>query len=390
MKFSKFLSIFMLSLVVSPSLSKSLEYLSDDNLFPELVSFAPTELKGIDVSSYQGKINWKEVSEAGIKFVIARSTVRGGEMDSQFENNYKGAKKYGIPFAAYHFSYFLTEEQARKDAKNLITKLKGRKMPIYLDLEWEQQTGLGKRKVTDIAIAFVKTMQAAGYETHIYSNTNWYLNYFYPNEFKALGCKFWLAAYGRDTGYPDTRYKPNKGEYIWQYTSKGRVNGINEPVDMDIMYGTPSTKPDPEPEPKPEPEPVPTPSSVEKMVKIVASVGVNRRSTPSTDTKSNIVGGYSKGTIVQVYGSTKDKKWYVDKDGYYFTANTEWVVDLTGVVNCSYLNVRKTNNTKTGQIIDTIPNGTKLWILKKADGWYYIRLGNGTRGWVYGEYVTLQ
>ena len=113
MKFSKFLSILMLSLVVSPSLSKSLEYLSDDNLFPELVSFAPTELKGIDVSSYQGKINWKEVSEAGIKFVIARSTVRGGEMDSQFENNYKGAKKYGIPFAAYHFSYFLTDEQAR-------------------------------------------------------------------------------------------------------------------------------------------------------------------------------------------------------------------------------------------------------------------------------------
>lgn len=386
MKFSKIFCIFIVSLMVSQFYSKSLEYLSDDNLFPELVSFAKTELKGIDVSSYQGKINWKEVAADGIKFVIARSTVKGGEMDTEFENNYKGTKKYGIPFAAYHFSYFLTEDQARKDAKNLITKLKGRKMPIYLDLEWERQTSLGKRKVTDIGIAFVKTMKAAGYETNIYSNTDWYLNYYYPNEFKALGCKFWIAAYGRDNGYPDTRYKPNKGEYIWQYTSKGKVKGINEPVDMDFMYGTPSTKPDPEPEPEPKPEP--TPSSVEKMVKIVASSGVNRRSTPKTDTKNNIVGGYSKGTIVQVYGSTKDKQWYVDKDGYYFTSNTEWVIDLTGAVNCSYLNVRNANNTQ-GQIITTISNGTKLWILKKANGWYYIRLGNGTKGWVYGEYVTL-
>lgn len=191
---------------------------------------------GIDVSSYQGIINWAKVKAAGIKFAILRSTTKGGELDSQFENNYNGCIENGIPISAYHFSYSLTTSQAVSDAENLINKLGGRKMPIYLDLEWEQQAALGRQEVTDIAKAFITTMKNAEYEVHIYSNKNWYNNYFYPEQLKSLGCKFWIAQYGHNTGEYDESWKPNIGEYIWQYTSKGSVKGIEGNVDMDMMY----------------------------------------------------------------------------------------------------------------------------------------------------------
>ena len=328
---------------------------------------------GIDVSSYQGTIDWAKVKNAGVKFAILRSTVKGGSMDSQFENNYANAKKNGIAVSAYHFSYSLSTSEAVTAAKNLISKLNGRKMPIYLDLEWESQGSLGKQAVTDIGVAFVKTMQAAGYETHIYSNTNWYKNYYYPAQFKALGCKFWIAQYGRNTGEYDESWKPNVGEYIWQYTSNGKVSGIQGNVDMDMMYGD---------------TPVPPkPTSSEKMVIITSSVGVNRRASPSTSAK--IVGGYTKGTIVQVVAKTSDGLWYKDTDGYYFTAVSDWVRDVVGVVTCDVLNVRDTNST-SGKVITQITNGNKVAVLKKSNGWYYVKLSSGTKGWVYGQYLSLQ
>ena len=95
---------------------------------------------------------------------------------------------------------------------------------------------MGRQEVTDIAKAFITTMKNAEYEVHIYSNKNWYNNYFYPEQLKSLGCKFWIAQYGHNTGEYDESWKPNIGEYIWQYTSKGSVKGIEGNVDMDMMY----------------------------------------------------------------------------------------------------------------------------------------------------------
>ena len=168
--------------------------------------------------------------------MILRTTVRNGSMDSKFEHNYNNAKAKGLAVSGYHFSYAVSTAQAKKDAKNLISKLKGKKLPIYWDLEWDHQASLGKRKVTDIAKAFVNTLKEAGYQAHIYSNTNWYRNYYYPAELKQLGCKSWIAQYGKNTGSYDEKYKPNVGEKIWQYTSKGKVNGIKGNVDMDMMF----------------------------------------------------------------------------------------------------------------------------------------------------------
>ncbi|MCQ2821133.1 MAG: hypothetical protein MJ252_28060 [archaeon] len=186
----------------------------------------PNSEEGVDVSAYDESVNWVKVKNAGITFAILRTTVKNGTMDSYFEENYKNALNAGLDVSGYHFSYSLSTSEAVKAADNLIAKLNGKKLPIYLDLEWSDQADLGKRKVTDIAIAFVKEMQKNGYEAHIYSNTDWYRNYFYPDELKALGCTFWIAAYGTDDGTKQERYRPNVGEKIWQYTSRGRISGI--------------------------------------------------------------------------------------------------------------------------------------------------------------------
>ena len=191
---------------------------------------------GIDVSLYQGEIDWATVAQSGINFAIIRSTLGGGSLDEKFEQNYAGATANGLGVAVYHYSYAKTTEKAAWDANNLIDKLAGRVVPIYLDLEWDEQGALGKEAVTNIAVTFVSNCQARGYEANIYSNVNWYNNYYYPDRLREMGCKFWRARYGPNTGEYDERYKPNLGEYIWQYTSVGRVSGIGTNVDLDMGY----------------------------------------------------------------------------------------------------------------------------------------------------------
>lgn len=332
--------------------------------------------KGIDVSAYQGTINWQAVASSGIKFAILRSTVYGGAMDSTFEYNYNNAIANGLTVMAYHFSYSLSVSQSQNDAQNLISKLNGKKLPIYLDLEWEQQTSLGPQGITNIAIAFVNTIKANGYECHIYSNTNWYRNYYYPAQLSNLGCKFWIAQYGYNTGEYDEAWKPNVGEYIWQYTSVGAVNGIAGNVDLDMLYGD-------LPGPGPTPPTPPTPVKGEKLVKIVVSVGVYRRNGPGGD----VVGGYVYGSIVQVVGKTQDGEWYIDAEGTYFTANGNYVVDLVGHVMYEGVYIRSgpgTQYTALGMLytIHTIQG------LKKSGDWYYGNASTGITGWVYGPLVS--
>jgi GH25 family lysozyme M1 (1,4-beta-N-acetylmuramidase) len=205
-------------------------------LFVALAVLVATKTPGIDVSAYQGSINWSSVAGAGYKFAILRTTTKGGAMDTTFEANYSGAKNAGLSVSGYHFSYSLSTSEAVSDANNLVTKLNGKKFPIYIDLEWSTQGDLGKQKVTDIAKSFIQTLQGKGYTVGVYSNTNWYKNYYYPEQLSALGCKFWIAQYGKNNGVYDESWKPNVGEYIWQWTSVGSVSGISGNVDLDMMF----------------------------------------------------------------------------------------------------------------------------------------------------------
>lgn len=192
------------------------------------------ELKGIDVSSWQGKPDWPKVSNSGVKFAILRIHQKSGT-DASFEHNYKGCKSNGILIGGYKYSYALTPAQAIDEAENLISVLGGRGLdfPVFYDLEWSQQRSLGKQAIENIAVAFLTRIKKAGYKVGIYCNLDWYNNVL-TDALKQYDC--WIARYpASDNGSVQERLRPNVG-VGWQYSSKGKVPGISGNVDMDVFY----------------------------------------------------------------------------------------------------------------------------------------------------------
>lgn len=192
------------------------------------------ELKGIDVSSWQGKPDWPKVSNSGVKFAILRIHQKSGT-DASFEHNYKGCKSNGILIGGYKYSYALTPAQAIDEAENLISVLGGRGLdfPVFYDLEWSQQRSLGKQAIENIAVAFLTRIKKAGYKVGIYCNLDWYNNVL-TDALKQYDC--WIARYpASDNGSVQERLRPNVG-VGWQYSSKGKVSGISGNVDMDVFY----------------------------------------------------------------------------------------------------------------------------------------------------------
>lgn len=201
-------------------------------------------IRGIDVSSYQGKPDWPQVKKSGVEFAILRILNSKGK-DTSFEHNHEGCVVAGIAKGVYRFSYALNVEQAKKEAQEVVAALAGRQLElgVWLDLEWSKQRALGAAKVKEIANAWMKVIRAAGYECNIYCNTDWY-----KNICSGLNAKYWIARYpAGDNGTMKESLKPNIGEVGWQYSSKGKVPGISGNVDMDIWYGSVASEPDQEP-----------------------------------------------------------------------------------------------------------------------------------------------
>lgn len=194
------------------------------------------EIKGIDVSSYQGKPDWAKVAKVGYKFAILRIHQKTG-IDSSFEHNYKGCKSKGILVGGYKYSYALTPAQAIDEAEDVIAVLNGRGLdfPVFYDLEWSRQESLGKQAIENIAVAFLTRIKKAGYKVGIYCSRSWYINYISDN-LKKYDC--WIANYPKpqlDNGTLQERLRPSVG-VGWQYSSKGKVSGINGNVDMNVFY----------------------------------------------------------------------------------------------------------------------------------------------------------
>lgn len=192
------------------------------------------EIKGIDVSSWQGKPDWAKVSNSGTKFAILRIHQKSG-IDESFEHNYKGCKSNGILIGGYKYSYALTSAQAIEEAENVISVLGGRGLdfPVFYDLEWAQQRSLGKQAIENIAVAFLNRIKKAGYKVGIYCNLDWYNNVL-SDALKQYDC--WIARYpANDNGSVQERLRPTVG-VGWQYSSKGKVPGISGNVDMDVFY----------------------------------------------------------------------------------------------------------------------------------------------------------
>lgn len=184
--------------------------------------------QGIDVSNHQGRIYWQSVKENGdVDFAIIRAGFGryAYQKDTLFERNYAGAKAAGIPVGAYWYSYALSVEEAREEAKACLQVLKGKQFefPIYFDIEDSTQGNLGKAVLTAMCEAFCDTLEKAGYFAGVYASTYWFTN---KLDHARLASKYtiWLADYR--AGYNKTLKRD-----MHQYTGKGHVYGIAGLVD---------------------------------------------------------------------------------------------------------------------------------------------------------------
>lgn len=218
---------------------------------PPVVDEYATIVRGIDVSSFQGTIDWKTVKASGISFAIIRVGGRGYEFgsiysDSKFKENIEGALAAGIPVGVYFFSQAISETEALEEASYVINMIQDYPITYPVVYDWEPGTGfrtegLSKEMATKAAYTFLNAVQSYGYEAMLYSYHAALGQYF---DMSALsGFKTWLAYYFEDyygTGveyevggalpYEDYPYQ------MWQYTSTGSVPGIEGNVDLDIAF----------------------------------------------------------------------------------------------------------------------------------------------------------
>lgn len=192
--------------------------------------------RGIDVSKWNGSIDWNAVKNSGIEYVIIRCGYRGSSAGSLIEDpkyvtNIKGAINAGLKVGVYFFTQAISEAEAVEEASMVLEQVKNYKLtyPIFLDVEASggRADKIDKATRTAVCKAFCETIQSAGYTAGIYANKNWLEEKIDAN---ALGrYKIWLAQYASAPTYG--------GRYdMWQYRSTGRVSGISGDVDMNWSY----------------------------------------------------------------------------------------------------------------------------------------------------------
>ena len=192
---------------------------------------------GIDVSKWNGNIDWNAVKNSGVSYVIIRCGYRGSSTgalieDPKFRSNIKGAKAAGLKVGLYFFSQAVNEVEAVEEASMAVGLASGYGLnyPIFLDVESSggRGDGVSKEMRTAVCKAFCATVQNSGYSAGVYANKTWFTEKI--NTGSLTGYKIWLAQYASAPTYTATKYD------MWQYSSKGKVSGISGNVDMNISY----------------------------------------------------------------------------------------------------------------------------------------------------------
>lgn len=199
--------------------------------------------KVIDVSSYQGLVDWVKVKAAGIQGAILKIIRKDLNPDKQFENNWSGCEKAGMPIVGvYNYSYATSVEKARNDAQKVIDTLAGRTAKVWLDVEDACLKGLGQ-KLIDIILAYQAVIQAAGLEFGVYTGLSFYNDYIKPYA-SQIDCNFWIARYPSTSRKDVADTPPDDKQPLvshilegWQWASTGRVDGIGGNVDFNEWYG---------------------------------------------------------------------------------------------------------------------------------------------------------
>ena len=189
------------------------------------------EMKGIDVSVHNGVIDWNKVKAAGIQFAILRAGYGrvASQNDGKFEENYKNAKAAGIPVGAYWYSYAVTPDEARLEAQVCLEILKGKQFefPIFFDQEEKKTLDTGKANCSAMIRAFCEVLEKAGYWVGLYTSRSC-LSTHIEDDIKTHYA-IWAAEWASKLNYSGS-------VGIWQYSSKGKINGISGDVDLDTAY----------------------------------------------------------------------------------------------------------------------------------------------------------
>ena len=196
-----------------------------------------TWVKGVDVSKYQGNIDWNQVKASGIEFAIIRVGYRGygtGVLveDSTFRQNIKGATAAGLKVGLYFYSQAINETEAVEEASMVISLCQGYNIsyPIYFDTEkvagdTGRADNISRAQRTANAVAFCETIRNSGYKAGVYSYASWFYNQL--NMASLSPYSIWIAQYRNELSF-DYNYD------IWQYSSTGSVPGIPKPTDMNV------------------------------------------------------------------------------------------------------------------------------------------------------------
>lgn len=204
-----------------------------------LTCLTAESMLGVDVSSYQGDVDWEKVRQAGVEFAMLRAGFRGygeaGNMkeDSKVRQNYENATAAGLKVGVYFFSQATSVEEAKEEAEFLLQIIDGWELTMPVAYDWEcladdyRTVDVDSRTVTDCAKAFCDTLEDKGYDTMVYFNPSQSRTQLYMAELVDYG--FWLAMYSDHMTY---EYKVD----MWQYTNEGKVPGIKGKADINLYF----------------------------------------------------------------------------------------------------------------------------------------------------------
>lgn len=211
------------------------------------ITYSGAARYGIDVSAHQGEIDWAAVAGDGVEFAFLRIGYRGYSagalnLDGQFEANYAGAREQGIDVGVYFFSQAISEEEAREEARQVLSWLEGKEIQCPIVYDWEhieedtaRTDSVDGETVTACARAFCEEIREAGYDPMIYCNGM--LGYLSYDLTQLEDYPLWYAEY---EDYPSYAYEVT----IWQYTESGTVAGIQGKADRNIWFQTEEKPPE--------------------------------------------------------------------------------------------------------------------------------------------------
>ncbi|MFD3450329.1 GH25 family lysozyme [Microbacteriaceae bacterium 4G12] len=309
---------------------------------------------GIDVSHYEGIIDWNRVKNdpKQVNFMIAKATEGSKQgtnyVDPTFQSNIKGANNVGILTGAYHFFRAISVNDAKQEAAFFIENLKSVTLtaPVFVDVE-VNDGNLDPNTLTDAVNAFLTELINAGYTNNgVYSNLYFYQNSLNPSRLQ--NTLLWVARYS-DRG-------PGMGCDIWQYTESGSVQGINGNVDCNISYvdlanGNNSG-----------------PSSTYIGIATIAGDNVNLRDQPSTN-----------GNVIRKLQHNEAYKVYYEKDGWLNLGGNEFIYyDPSYICYCNYIGVAvitgdnvnlRDQPSTNGNVIRKLGHNESYKVYYEQNGW---------------------